>query len=45
MGRNSPQTGLSIQAIADDWLDDYNGYRPHESLGIVPPTQFMSRVI
>jgi putative transposase len=33
-----------VQAIADDWLDDYNGYRPHESLGNVPPMQFMPRV-
>jgi putative transposase len=33
-----------VQAIADDWLADYNEYRPHESLGTVPPTQFMPRV-
>jgi putative transposase len=33
-----------VQAIADDWLADYNEYRPHESLGNVPPTQFMPRV-
>ena len=33
-----------VQAIADDWLADYNDYRPHDSLGNVPPTQFMPRV-
>ncbi len=32
-----------VQAIADDWLADYNEYRPHDSLGNVPPTQFMPR--
>jgi putative transposase len=26
-----------VQAAADDWLMDYNEYRPHESLGDVPP--------
>jgi putative transposase len=33
-----------VQQIADDWLSDYNEYRPHESLGNVPPMQFMPRV-
>lgn len=33
-----------VQTIADDWLADYNEYRPHESLGNVPPAQFMPRV-
>ena len=33
-----------VQAIADRWLDDYNGYRPHESLGNLPPTTFMPRI-
>src|SRR5574343_613547 len=31
------------QAAADDWLIDYNEYRPHESLGDVPPLAFMPR--
>ncbi|MEN9491575.1 MAG: hypothetical protein RJA63_2024 [Pseudomonadota bacterium] len=32
------------QAAADDWLIDYNEYRPHESLGDVPPLAFMPRI-
>lgn len=33
-----------VQQTADDWLTDYNEYRPHESLGNVPPMQFLPRV-
>jgi putative transposase len=33
-----------VQSIADAWLSDYNEYRPHESLGNVPPIEFMQRV-
>lgn len=33
-----------VQWIADAWLADYNEYRPHESLGNVPPTKFKQRV-
>jgi transposase InsO family protein len=29
---------------ADDWLIDYNEYRPHESLGDVPPAKFKFRI-
>lgn len=32
-----------VQRIADEWLTDYNEYRPHESLGDIPPAQFMPR--
>jgi len=32
------------QAAADDWLIDYNEYRPHESLGDVRPLAFMPRI-
>lgn len=32
-----------VQAAADDWLMDYNEYRPHESLGDVPPAAFRPR--
>lgn len=32
-----------VQAEADDWLMDYNEYRPHESLGDVPPAAFRPR--
>lgn len=33
-----------VQAAADDWLIDYNEYRPHESLGDVPPVAYLPRV-
>ena len=34
-----------VQAIADDWLTQYNEYRPHDALGGKPPRQFMPRLI
>jgi putative transposase len=34
-----------VQAIADDWLTQYNEYRPHDALGGKPPKQFMPRLI
>lgn len=33
-----------VQAAADDWLIEYNEYRPHDSLGSVPPAVFKPRV-
>ena len=33
-----------VQAITEQWLVDYNEYRPHESLGGIPPVQFMPRL-
>ncbi len=33
-----------VQAAADDWLLDYNEYRSHESLGDVPPVEYLPRV-
>ena len=33
-----------VQELADEWLNDYNEYRPHESLGNLPPAVFKSRV-
>lgn len=33
-----------VQTAADDWLADYNEYRPHDSLGNVPPAVFKPRV-
>ena len=29
-----------VQALAQDWLEEYNAIRPHESLGGLPPYQF-----
>lgn len=33
-----------VQAITDQWLIDYNEYRPHEALGDIPPVQFMHQL-
>ncbi len=33
-----------IQTITDQWLVDYNEYRPYEMLGNIPPAQFMPRL-
>ncbi len=33
-----------VQMSASEWLMDYKEYRPHESLGDVPPAAFMPRV-
>lgn len=33
-----------VQQTADNWLVDYNQFRPHESLGNVPPAAFLPRV-
>jgi putative transposase len=32
-----------VQAITDEWLRTYNEYRPHDSLGRIPPTRFLPR--
>ena len=33
-----------VQAMTEQWLVDYNEYRPHEVLGGIPPVQFMPRI-
>ena len=33
-----------VQHVAEEWVTDYHTYRPHESLGNVPPTAFLSRL-
>jgi hypothetical protein len=32
-----------VQAITDEWLPTYNDYRPHDSLGRIPPTRCLPR--
>jgi putative transposase len=32
-----------LRAITDEWLEDYNSERPHDSLGRVPPLIFLPR--
>lgn len=32
-----------VRAITDEWLEDYNCERPHDSLGRVPPLSFLPR--
>ena len=33
----------SHRAVTEEWLEDYNSERPHESLGEVPPREFLPR--
>ena len=33
-----------VQQAAEEWVADYNEYRPHESLGRVPPVVFKPRL-
>jgi len=32
-----------VRAVSEEWLEDYNGERHHESLGQVPPREFLPR--
>jgi len=32
-----------VREIVETWLREYNDERPHDSLGRVPPTQFLPR--
>jgi len=34
-----------IQVAMDDWLRDYNRYRPHESLGLMTPDEFAGKAV
>ena len=37
-------TSLSeVQQLTDEWLTTYNDDRPHDSLGRIPPTRYLSR--
>lgn len=33
-----------VRQITENWVADYNTYRPHESLGNLPPTAFLPRL-
>ena len=37
-------TLTEVQAATDEWIEDYNLYRPHEALGRVPPAQYLPRI-
>lgn len=32
-----------VRAVTEEWLEDYNSERPHDSLGGLPPRSFMPR--
>jgi len=34
---------VELRALTDAWLRIYNGERPHDSLGRVPPRTFLPR--
>jgi putative transposase len=33
----------AVQRISGEWLLDYNDYRPHDSLGGIPPSSYLPR--
>jgi putative transposase len=37
------QSVAEVQDLSDEWLADYNENRPHDSLGGIPPAQFLPR--
>ena len=37
-------TVAEVQAITEDWLEEYNAIRPHEALGNVPPYQYLPKL-
>jgi len=43
LNANLINTLPETQEAADVWLTDYNEYRPHESLGDMPPAMFKPR--
>ena len=36
-------TVAEVQAVTEDWLEEYNAIRPHEALGNVPPYQYAQK--
>jgi putative transposase len=40
---NPFNTLSEVQQAVDEWITDYNEYRPHESLGRIPSTVFLPR--
>ena len=44
LNANLFNTMSEAQEAAEVWLTDYNEYRPHESLGDMPPAMFKPRV-
>ena len=44
LNANLFNTMSEAQEAAEVWLTDHNEYRPHESLGDVPPAMFKPRV-
>lgn len=36
-------TLAEVQEATDEWVEDYNRFRPHEALGSIPPAQFLPR--
>jgi len=37
-------TLAEVQAATDDWIEDYNLYRPHDALGRVPTAHYLPRL-
>ena len=35
---------IEVQAITEDWLEEYNAVRPHAALGGLPPYQYTAKL-
>jgi putative transposase len=44
MKRSKFTDSQMAQEAADDWVIDYNEFRPHDSLGDKTPMEFMPRI-